>query len=73
MDNNFHIITLLYRFENFDKIKNTIPQKNDVTWHLVISRKRELPKFLKNITAIYSMHVLKGLKTNHVIHTIKAI
>ncbi len=30
-------------------------------------------QFLKNITVIYSMHVMNGLKTNHVIHTIKAI
>lgn len=60
MDNNLHIITLLYRFENFDKIKNTIPKKNDITWHLVISHKRELPVFLKyNIDDFINIHIVE--------------
>ncbi len=30
-------------------------------------------QFLKNITSIYSLHVMNGLATNHVIHIIKAL
>jgi hypothetical protein len=42
-----HIITLLYRFENFEQLCASIPEKNDITWHVVISNRRTIPR---NIT-----------------------
>ncbi len=42
-----HIITLLYRFENFEQLCSSIPEKNDITWHIVISNRRTIPS---NIT-----------------------
>ena len=42
-----HIITLLYRFENFEQLCFSIPEKNNITWHIVISNRRTIPS---NIT-----------------------
>jgi hypothetical protein len=39
----FHIITPVYRFENLDKLYETIPAFSDITWHLSFSNRRALP------------------------------
>lgn len=36
-----HIITPAYRFENFEKIYNSIYSDSDITWHITKSNKRE--------------------------------
>ena len=36
-----HIITIAYRFENLDKIYNSIFMDDDIKWHIVKSNKRE--------------------------------
>ena len=36
-----HIITALYRFENLEKIYNTIFMDEDIVWHISKSNKRE--------------------------------
>lgn len=43
-----HIITPLYRFENLEKIYNSIFMDSDITWHISYSKDRNLPdlKFL---------------------------
>ena len=37
-----HIITPAYRFENLDKIYNSIYMDDDITWHISKSNNREL-------------------------------
>jgi hypothetical protein len=49
MDNHLHIITLLYRFENFQRLKSSIPKKENITWHLVISSQRVIPIYLEKL------------------------
>ncbi|MHA8098912.1 hypothetical protein VR479_06415 [Aquirufa aurantiipilula] len=38
-----HIITPLYRFEYLDAIYASIPPYEDITWHLSVSNRRNLP------------------------------
>lgn len=38
-----HIITPLFRFENLDKIYNSILMNTDIRWHISYSHERELP------------------------------
>jgi hypothetical protein len=44
-----HIITPLYRFENLEKIYNSILMNDDIRWHISYSKTRTLPEleFLK--------------------------
>ena len=39
--NTLHIITALYRFENLEKIYNSIYMDDDIVWHISKSNKRE--------------------------------
>ena len=45
-----HILTPIYRFENLDKIYNSILLNDDITWHISKSNKRETltNDFIKN-------------------------
>jgi hypothetical protein len=36
-----HILTALYRFENLERIYNSLYMDNDITWHICKSNKRE--------------------------------
>lgn len=38
-----HIITPLFRFENIEKIYNSILMNTDIRWHISYSHERELP------------------------------
>jgi len=50
MNNNLHIITPLYRYENLESIYYSLLNNDDIVWHISHSSKRELPNlsFLKN-------------------------
>jgi hypothetical protein len=39
--NTLHIITALYRFENLEKIHNSIYMNDDIVWHISKSNERE--------------------------------
>lgn len=54
-----NIITLLYRFENFELLCSSVPEKNDITWHIVISNRRTIPS-----------NILESTFKNLVIHTV---
>lgn len=43
-----HIITPLYRFDNLEKIYNSILMNDDITWHISKSIYREELNFIKN-------------------------
>ena len=70
----FDLPTLNELNENNVKIVHSLEHDDTIIEERYLHELENITRqFLKNITAIYSMHVLNGLKTNHVIHTIKAI
>ena len=70
----FDLPTLNELNENNIKIVHSSMYNNIVIEELYLHVLENVTRqFLKNITVIYSMHVLKGFKTNQVIHTIKAL
>lgn len=66
----FNIPTLKELNDNNIKIVHSVTIIEERYLHELENITRQ---FLKNITSIYSLHVMNGLATNHVIHIIKAI
>ena len=70
----FNLPSLTELNENNVKIVHSLEHDDTIIEERYLHELENITRqFLKNITVIYSMHVMNGLKTNHVIHTIKAI
>lgn len=47
-NSKLHICTPLFRYENLEKIYKSIPNSNEVIWHIAYSNKREIPFLNEN-------------------------